>query len=179
MTRALLVVAAALAAAAPAAAEIVPGKGIGPVRLGMTEQQVRARLGKPLGVERDQVAFGAQRVMLYFGYGAYDVELRGRGAVLRVVAVTTGLRAQRTSAGIGTFSTGAELLKRHPTARCDAPDLIRNRDGVPRGYGRRECALTVGDTQTVFLLTDQRIRTDPPRWLPRESTVIQVTVRAV
>jgi len=76
---------AALYFAAPAAASIVPGRGIAGVTPRMTESQVRGRMGAPLLITQTRGALGFVATRLH--YRRIDVDLRrlsGKPVVIRV-----------------------------------------------------------------------------------------------
>ena len=112
----LIVAAAALIAAAPASASIVPQRSIGGIRLGMTVGQVRTAKGAP-----DPVIFsrhpiiGRTRIYKYgLTYATFDCACRSA----KVVSIRTRSRGERTSAGIGVGSTRAAVATKVPNVRC-------------------------------------------------------------
>ena len=126
--------AASVALVRPGGAEtaIRPGVGIGPIRLGMTEQAVRRVLGRPSAEQR---ARSGQIRILHLNYylrGEYRVILRGRPGALRVTLVGTISRAQKTPNGVGVGSREARVRTAYPSLSCKN---IR----VGGGVVRREC----------------------------------------
>jgi hypothetical protein len=95
----LLPVLAALVFSAAAQAVIVPQRSIAGAKLGMTEVQVRARLGTPKSVRHGSNLFGPwrqlvfRRVTVFFQSGKKATNL------------TTKNRLERTSSGVGVGST--------------------------------------------------------------------------
>jgi hypothetical protein len=90
-------------AAAPDASELIrPGVGIGKVRLGMTQAQVRRALGQRLAIVNvRERRFGLLYLEVAYDYSAYTVGFFGAPGRLRVVSVATSLRRERTRAGLG------------------------------------------------------------------------------
>jgi len=171
-----LVLAGLLAAALAAAADarIVPGRSIGGVRLGTSEAQVRAKLGTPLGVERERGRFGAPRVVLHFGYAAYDVVLE-RG---RAVEIATGLRSERLANGIGPGSTEWEATRAMKQLACVQPvPRISPRTGDVIGFHPRTCALRDDGAETVLLVSPRERFARDGRWRAKETVVLEVRVR--
>jgi hypothetical protein len=173
------VVAAAAALLAPAAdARIVPGQAIGGVRLGMTEPQVRRVLGRPLGTETPQGRFGARRLILHFGYAAYDVVLEARGGPLRVVEVATGLRSEKLANGIGPGATEWQAVRAMKQLECVRPEpRISQRTGDVVGFRPRNCTLRGAEGDTVFLMSPRRRFIRDGRWHPKDVVVLEVRIR--
>jgi len=106
---------AAMLAAAPAAHALVQvDRGIAGARLGNTQAQVRAALGKPARVSRGTNDFG--RFVVFRYGGGIRVTFQGETAVTGVS--TTGL-GDRTSRGVGVGSTQAEVAAKVPGVRCE------------------------------------------------------------
>lgn len=155
---AALIVAAGGAGAPTSAAEdasIRPGLGIGGVRLGMTQAQVRAALGKPAAVvRRERRGFGSEYVEFEWNLAAWTVAFAGQPSRLRVVKVATTLRTQRAR-GVGPGSVVRAVSNAFPAARCvdkwlthRAPNTI-----VPSSFQGRW--LVVGEQRgrhTVFVV---------------------------
>ena len=79
-----------------------PGVSVGKIKLGMTEAQLRAAMGKPNYVVEKAGTFG--RVRVEYQYGAlaeWSVELAGPRGNLRVTSVLTYLKSQRLPNGLG------------------------------------------------------------------------------
>lgn len=92
----------ALVAAPAAAARIVVNRGVDPARLGMTERQVRARLGKPDIAERA----GTTTALVYRRRMLVVTLFRGHVSI-----VSTRSRRDRTATGVGPGS-GLRALRR-------------------------------------------------------------------
>src|SRR5262245_56234078 len=106
---ALGVVAAALVLPAAAESEVVPATTIRGVTLGMTQKQVRARLGNPTRIKHTPPLGGEQPAFTYLGYRGYSVTFAcdpanctpktvKRAAFVRSVWTTS--KAERTASGI-------------------------------------------------------------------------------
>jgi hypothetical protein len=106
----------ALSSVPAAAAVIVPGKSIAGARIGMTQRQVRARLGAPARVVHGRNDFGKFTELRYAGL---VVEFQGNAAATSVV---TTRASERTAGGAGAGSTEAALRARvhRLTCRTDA-----------------------------------------------------------
>jgi hypothetical protein len=78
---------------------IVPQRGMGGVTLGMSQSRVRSTLGSPLKARRASNEFGRYTVYRYKGL---SVTFQGN---LKVTAVSTQSRRQRTLSGVGVGST--------------------------------------------------------------------------
>lgn len=116
---------AGAALAQPAAAEqrpqplILPGEGIGPVRLGMTLRQVKRALGSPVAVvRRDKLVSGGEYVELQWAYSRWTVGFRSRSGTRHAVRVATTVDRQRTRAGVGPGSRPRDVLRAFPRASC-------------------------------------------------------------
>lgn len=186
--------AAALAAAVPQAGAVVqrdalirPGVGIAKLRLGMTSAQVRAAMGRPLAVLPRQGSFGREAVEWQYGYGTYTVRLEGRRNALRVVAMATTARSERTRQGFG-VGTLESRLERAYGARLRCERLRTGRAGEGRSVfivvldATRDCVTThESGSRTVFVtwVKPNEIGTSPTadRW-EKEARVLEVQVRA-
>jgi hypothetical protein len=102
--------AAARASAAPESASLIrPAQGIGKIRLGMTDAELRRAMGRPRVSIGRTAGFGRRTVDYEFGFGEYAARLFGSPGRLRVVRVTTTLRRERTAKGIGPGSSERAL----------------------------------------------------------------------
>ena len=150
------VTAAAAAAGAPRTDTAVrPGVGIGAVRLGMTQAQVGAALGRGARVaRRERVGFGSQYVELEWSHGAWRVAFEGRPGRFRAVKVATTLSTQRAR-GVGPGSRLPAVRIAFPSARCLDKWLTHRAPNtfVPSSFQGRW--LVVGDARarhTVFVV---------------------------
>jgi hypothetical protein len=111
-----------LAPGASGSSELIrPGKSIAGVALGMGEAEVRAKLGRPTYTIRRRAGFGRVELELQFDDADYRVRLTGRPRTLRAVAVSTILRKERTSDGMGVGTLERTVIARlGRTARCEA-----------------------------------------------------------
>jgi hypothetical protein len=184
----LLLLAAAALLLVPAAggsqALIRPGKSIAGVALGMSEADVRAKLGRPTYTIRRRAGFGRVEVELQFDDADYTVRLTGRRGALRAVAVTTILRRERTPDGLGVGTSESTLLRRFGRSiRCEA--LRTRREGpyvvVEWQQTSRRCVTRArGGGETVWVTSPRIHRHNfvvlESEWLAL-ARVIQVEVR--
>ena len=106
-------------AAATRDALVQPGRGIGKVRLGMTQAQVRRALGAPTYVARRRaLGFGQRYVEFQWGYAEWSVGFQGPAGRMRAVRVGTTLRSQRTRSNLGTGSRIRDIVRVYPQATC-------------------------------------------------------------
>jgi hypothetical protein len=146
-TIACLALAFTLVRAETAHSAIRLGAGIGPISLGMTEQQVRRALGRPSSVQRARV--GRIRIVSlnYYMRGNYRVTLRGPRGAVRVSLVGTISRSQRTPQGLGIGASERSLRDAYPNLRCSD---VRGSGG---GVIRRDCRVGVRTRRhTVFVV---------------------------
>lgn len=103
-------------AALPAAAHatIVPQKSIAGVRLGMSEEEVRAELGEPSDTIRESNDFGPY-VELVYRRQRLRVRLQGEE---QVTSISTTSRSERTSHRVGVGSTERNVRRNVRGARC-------------------------------------------------------------
>jgi hypothetical protein len=116
--------AAALAAAVglPAKAThlIVPGRSIGGVTLGMTQDGVRARLGKPARVRHGRNAFGLWTELVYPNLRVF---FQGDE---NATSVTTTSSLERTATGAGPGSTERQVRARVRHVVCRSQGAFRH-----------------------------------------------------
>src|SRR4051812_23946792 len=105
-------VAAALALAAQAGANIVVQHGIAGVNLQMTKAQVRALLGRPRRVRTGTNDFGTFRELVY-----RRVTVTFQSGT-RVTAVRTTSPLEKTAGGVGVGSTKAEVKAGVHNVQC-------------------------------------------------------------
>ena len=186
--RLLLLAAVAALLLVPAAvgseALIRPGKSIAGVALGMSEADVRAKLGRPTYTLRRRAGFGRVEVELQFDDADYAVLLAGRPRALRAVAVSTILPKERTRDGLGVGTYERTLLSRlGASIRCEA--LRTRREGpyviVSWQQTSRRCVVRgSGGGETVWVTSPQRHRHNfvltQSEWLAL-ARVIEVEVR--
>jgi hypothetical protein len=141
----VVVLAVGLAPTASGSAErsapIRIGVGIGPIKLGMSGQQVRQLLGRPRTVVERRVVLRQPYIELEYGYGAYSVGLLGRKGQRRVVLIATGLVRHKTPEGVGVGTTERAFFRRM------------------RGRGVRERHCSPQTPQTHWLLRRGRTET--------------------
>lgn len=108
------------AAGAPARDALVqPGRGIGKLRLGMTQAEVTRVLGRPTYVaDSRRLGFGQRYVELQWGYAEWSVGLQGAVGRMRAVMIGTTLRSQRTRSNLGTGSRIRDIVRHYPRATC-------------------------------------------------------------
>jgi hypothetical protein len=124
------VVAGALAAvptASPTSVPIRHGVGIGPVRLGMTGEQVRRILGAPRAVIERRVIRGQPYTELEYDFSAWNIGFLGRKGQRRVVLVGTGLARHKSPEGVGVGTREGVFWRRvrgegFRRRRCEGPD---------------------------------------------------------
>lgn len=123
MTRLLLALTAAfvLALTATSQASIRINVGIDGVKIGQTQAQVRANLGKPTRTVKgtDQISSFTE-----FRYTALKMVVRFQDNTNVTNITTTGL-GDRTSTGVGVGSTEAEVKKGVKGVKCEQVDSTR------------------------------------------------------
>ncbi len=88
-----------------------PGVSVGKIRLGMTEAQLRAAMGKPSYVRQKPAGFGRVRIEYQFGpLAEWTVELAGTRGNMRVVSVLTYLKSERLPNGLGVGTRERKVL---------------------------------------------------------------------
>lgn len=111
---ALVAVAVALLAAAPADAVIRPQKGMAGVMLGMTQTQMRARLGAPARTKQGMNDFGPFTQFVY--PHAITVTFQGNR---RVTGISTRGRTEKTERGVGVGSTETAVRRKVGHVHCE------------------------------------------------------------
>jgi hypothetical protein len=114
----LIAVAVVAAPAAATESTIVPGVGIGKVKLGMTQAQVEKVLGKDHLVNERATIGGSAYRELAWNFSTWSVGFLRRGTTWRAVQVETTLSPQRTLAGIGVSSPFKQVVRKYPQAFC-------------------------------------------------------------
>lgn len=187
-------VAVALAAAAAGAASlpagagteaslvIRPGQGIGKLRLGMTEAQVRRAMGKPRFTFTRPAAFGLRSLEYQYGFAEYTVRFFGPRGRLRAVRVGTTRFRERTPDGLGVGSAERAVLRGYPALRCRP--LRTQRYGSIRAVITvpRECTLFAASGRRTIFTTNVQLKDSwelitPAMWAKR-ARVIEVSVAA-
>jgi hypothetical protein len=176
---ALLLVASA--AAAPQRDMVIrPGVGIGKVRLGMSQKQVRAAWGKPQAVSTRRER-RARLTELQYDFAAYFVTLIGPRGSERVIRVGTTLAKERMANGLGVGSPELRLQRALGGGlRCDRLDVFHQpRNPYPLiQTNRRECRLGErGEPQTVFV-SKMRVPSFLPEDWSKTAHVFEVVIRA-
>jgi len=116
---AIFAVGGLLAASASATeSTIVPGVGIGKVKLGMTQAQVEKVLGKDHLVNARATVGGSAYRELAWNFSTWSVGFLHQGTTWRAVQVETTLSPQRTLAGIGVSSPFKQVVSKHPEVFC-------------------------------------------------------------
>jgi hypothetical protein len=100
------------AAAEPVAAKVT-FSGIGDVRLGMAEADVRSEMGRPTTT---RLSRNRGAVVLHYRRRKLDVTIDSGQS--RVVGVRTRSRAQRTRSGLGVGSTKTEVRRKLRGEKC-------------------------------------------------------------
>lgn len=183
---ALVVLTAATVVAVPSAgagdALVRPGKGIGRVSLGMTSAQLQRAMGKPTYVVVKASAFGRRVTEHQYGLSSeWTVTLAGPRMRLRVTAVATALRRERTREGFGVGSSERRViagygqrLRCEPWVRTNLQGLVVLKNTI------RECVLGArGAPETVFvarIFPKSAYEIITPEDIPR-ARVIEVAVR--
>lgn len=157
---------------------IIPGVGMGKLRLGMGEQAAK-RVLSPLGSRKFVRRVNAGRPDEYIEYeypnptirwdlvAAYTVGFRGRPGKRRVAVIEVNVAEHRTREGIGVGSVEAKLLLAYPRLFC--------RDFPAEENTRTECRLGMRwRRHTVFVVKPYGDISGQPR---RPRTVRRVMLR--
>jgi hypothetical protein len=148
---------------------IIPGVGIGKVKLGMTAKQVKDVLGSDYAVNGAENIREKRHVEYGWDFSRWTVTFQQRGRTLRVVQVGTVVPRQKTSKRIGPGSTWRALVRAYPNGFCT---LVPEPPGFPVEY----LVPHKGGTQTIYILPYRHAPyTDPTRIPPR--VVGEVRVR--
>lgn len=160
---------------------IRPAIGIGKLRLGMTEAEVRRAMGRPRFVVRRPAAFGFRSLEYQYGLAAYSVRLFGRPGRLRAVRVGTTLVRERTPRGIGAGSLERAVLRAYRSARCQPLRTQRSGTVLLVVTIQRECTVLAPSGRRTIFTTDVYERMfeviTPAIWA-RRARVIEVSVAA-
>jgi hypothetical protein len=125
-----------LALAGGATAQIVPGRGMSRLELGMTAAQVQARLGRPVA-----------KANWKWYYARVTVTFRNR----RVVELMTTRSTERFANGIGVDSSEAEVRARFPRVQCAAMPPFYRRCRLGTGLPKsRNTDFIIGTTKRVI-----------------------------
>lgn len=118
---ALISVAALLLIPAASATEstIVPGVGIGRIKLGMTQEEVERVLGKDYLVNAEGIVDNARFRELAWNFATWSVVFLRRGFYWRVVQVETTLSPQKTTRGIRVSSPFKGVVGSYPQVFCN------------------------------------------------------------
>jgi hypothetical protein len=182
LAAAVLTAAAAVASAAArsdATLVIRPGVGIGKLRLGMTEAQVRRAMGRPRFVVTRRAGFGLSSLEYQYGLAEYTVRLFGRPGRLRAVRVGTTLVRERTPLRVGVGSSERAIRNAYPALRCEP--LKTELFGSVRVVRtiQRECTLLAPSGRRTIFTTDvfeKGFEVVTPRTWARRAEVIEVSV---
>ncbi len=143
--------------AAPASATestIIPGVGIGEVRLGMTLTQVKKVLGTPQTVDK-RARLSGQRGYIEYGwnFSTIWVGFVNTNGVLHAVLVGTDAVAQKTKSGIGVGTRVARVMGQL-RARCYlGTEWLNHPYFDPEQRLGSHCVLgSAGGRSTVFVL---------------------------
>jgi hypothetical protein len=123
--RFVVAVLAALVLAAPAGANIIPGRSIAGVELGMTQAEVIGVLGTPDAVKHGSNEFGS-----YTRYKYHRLTVFFQGDA-DVTAVKTTRTSEKTPHGVGVGSTRAELKAGVTKLKCPTKRFCQKGRSVP------------------------------------------------
>jgi hypothetical protein len=171
---------AASAGASPSQQRLIrPAIGIGKLRLGMTEAEVRRTMGRPRFVVSRRAAFGFRSVEYQYGLADYTVRLFGRPGRLRAVRVGTTLIRERTPRGLGVGSLERAVLRAYRSARCQPLRTQRRGTVLLVVTIQRECTVFAPSGRRTIFTTDVHERMfeviTPAIWA-RRARVIEVSV---
>jgi hypothetical protein len=178
MKRALLIAASAFVfvpSAAGVESTIYPGVGMGKIKLGMTKEQVERRLGSSHLLNAQDGAYTEWA----WNFASWTVGFQGG----RTVQISTTVRAQRTSKGIGPGTRASKLGRAYPGGRCTHAAALGSTTplGAPQfwpSYGTEYLVARKGGGQTIFVLHREKIETpDKPFHFSNYQVVTDVYVR--
>ncbi len=150
---AVVAVAGAIVATASATeSTIYPGVGIGKVRLGMTQSQVKKALGSGFIISGRATVGGAQYVELAWNFSSWAVDLVKVGGTFKAVQVATTLRAQRRRQdwGLDTSSSDGSGCSARAGAVPAAPATEREADPGAVTTTLRSCTSARRRTSTAL-----------------------------
>jgi hypothetical protein len=135
---------------------IYPGIGIGKIKLGMTTRQVESHLGTTHLLNAHSGAYTEWA----WDFASWTVGFEGG----HVVQISTTLRAQHTSKGVGPGTPASSLVKAFPGGRCTHATSLgsTNSLGNPNflaEYGTEYLVTHRGGGQTIFILHREKIET--------------------
>ena len=173
-------IASASATATPSGSRVIrPAVGIGKLRLGMTEAQVRRAMGRPRFVVSRPGSFGLRSFEYQWGLAAYTARLSGPRGRLRAVRVGTTLVRERTPNGLGVGSTERAVLRAYPAMRCQPLRTYRSGSIRIVSTVQRECTVFARSGRRTIFTTDVQERMfeiiTPEMWA-RRARVIEVSV---
>jgi hypothetical protein len=169
------------AGAAPERTELIrPALGIGKLRLGMTEAQVRRAMGRPRFVVTRPATFGLRSIEYQYGLAEYTVRLFGRRGRLRAVRVGTTLFRERTRTGLGVGTTERRILRDYPGVRCQPLRTQRYGSFTAVITIPRDCTLSAPSGRRTIFTTNVHLKDSwelitPRTWASR-ARVIEVSV---
>lgn len=138
---------------------VVPGRGIGKVRLGMSVREVERALGhRTLVNESRGLGFGLRYVELDWDGATWTVGFQGRPGALKVVKVATTLARQRTRQGLGPGSRIRDILRAYPQATCSSWAGL----GTNSSMGRWVTVRHASGARTIFVVYYEGVALPPP-----------------
>lgn len=106
--------AAALVTATPVQAVIRPQKGMAGVRLGMSQTEMRDRLGVPVRIKQGQNDFGSYTQFIY----PHSIAITFQGN-RDITGISTRGRTEKTERGVGVGSTETAVKAKVGHVRCE------------------------------------------------------------
>jgi hypothetical protein len=176
---AALALAAGSAGAAPERTALIrPAQGIGKLRLGMSQPEVRRALGRPRAVVRRPAGFGLRSIEWEYGYASYRVRFFGPAGRLRTTRIGTTLRRERTPRNVGVGSRERAVRRVYPGLRCERLELFRAGPVTHVVTSERDCTLVApSGRRTIFTSTagPEGPLVPPGEW-ERRAQVVEVSV---